>query len=86
MVIFSDNFFQFDHVGMIKFLQRLNFSQVHAFIPGVELSLHPLDGHQLPRLVALAHQHTPISAISQLPHGGVSVHLGKVVPPRGRFK
>ena len=27
MVIFSDNFFQFDHIGMIKFLQRLQQSK-----------------------------------------------------------
>lgn len=34
----------------------------------------PFDGHQLPGLVALAHQHTPVGAVSQLSHGCISVH------------
>lgn len=37
----------------------------------------PLNGHQLPGFVALAHKHTSIRAVPQLPHGCVSVHLGK---------
>lgn len=39
----------------------------------------PFDGHQLPRFVTLAHQHTPIGAVPQLSHGCVSVHLGKTM-------
>lgn len=39
----------------------------------------PFDGHQLPRFVTLAHQHTPIGAIPQLSHGRVPVHLGKTM-------
>ena len=39
----------------------------------------PFDGHQLPRFITLAHQHTPIGAISQLSHGCIPVHLGKIM-------
>lgn len=42
----------------------------------------PLDCHQLPRLIALAHKHTPVRAVPQLPHGCISVHLGKGNPER----
>lgn len=38
----------------------------------------PFDGHQLPRLVTLAHQHAPVGAVAQLSHGCVSVHRGKI--------
>lgn len=39
----------------------------------------PFDGHQLPRFIALAHQHAPIRAVPQLSHGRVPVHLGKIM-------
>lgn len=41
----------------------------------------PFDGHQLARFVTLAHQHAPIGTVSQLSHGCVSVHLGKIMQP-----
>ena len=39
----------------------------------------PFDGHQLPRFVTLAHQNASIRAVPQLPHGCISVHLGKIM-------
>lgn len=39
----------------------------------------PFDGYQLPRFVALAHQHTPIGAVPELSHGRVPVHLATMM-------
>jgi hypothetical protein len=42
----------------------------------------PFDGHQLPGLIALAHEHAPVRAVPQLSHGRVPVHLGRTMQCR----
>jgi hypothetical protein len=44
-VFVFDDFFHFDDVGVVHFAQRLDFSQVDAFVPGLELLIHAFDGH-----------------------------------------
>ena len=43
----------------------------------------PFDGHQLPRFIALAHQHAAVGAVPQLLQSGVAVHPRRIMqlPP-----
>jgi hypothetical protein len=43
----ADDFFQLDDVGMAKLSEALHFSQRHAFVPAVVLTLHPFHCHNL---------------------------------------
>lgn len=47
IVVFSYDLLEFDNIGTMHFLQRLDFAQVHAFIPRIVLALHLLDSHLL---------------------------------------
>ena len=47
IVVFSYDFFELDDVWTVHFLQRLDFAQIHAFVPRIVLALHLLDGHLL---------------------------------------
>lgn len=58
------------HKGTERWASKVNFAESYTV---------PFDGHQLPRFITLAHQHTPIGAIPQLSHGRVPVHLGKIM-------
>lgn len=58
------------HKGKERWVSKVNFAGSYMV---------PFDGHQLSRFIALAHQHTPIGAITQLSHGCVPVHLGKIM-------
>ena len=63
------------YVGCLANLERLDFPQLHALFPSVELLLHLLNGCDLLGLAVDGLEDAAVRAVAQLFRHLVSVHL-----------
>mmetsp|Transcript_124915 Transcript_124915/g.303364 ORF Transcript_124915/g.303364 Transcript_124915/m.303364 type:complete len:290 (-) Transcript_124915:69-938(-) len=76
LVILTDHFLELDNVGVVELLEALDLAQLHALFPRVELLLHLLDGHHLPRGAVDGLEDGPVGAVPELHRDFVAVHGG----------
>ncbi len=66
--------------GMLRMqlsCRRSHLAQRQALVPAVELALHALDGHHLPRLPVGSLEHAAVGAVAQLRGDAVALHGGR---------